>query len=606
VSSEHEGDGHAGGADEEIAGGPSERHGQDDRPARRSRWAVVAVAAAVLLTAGGGAYWASSADSGGAGRGGPAPLRLDGARLSLAVGEDAKPVASGGSTYRLTGTLPGGPASAAVWRPAGTVSKDQAKRLAAVLGVPGAVGTEQGSWRVGSEDGGPGLLVSKEAPGAWSYARVSHGTGQTATSVPDDVPASSPAGSPASPPAAGNGSGPAAGDGTASSDDAVAPVEGGSPARAGGSGTPPVPEQQARAAVAPVLDGLGLSGARVDASETVGALRLVTADPVVGGLPTHGWATTFQIDSGGTLTMGYGRLAELSEGDTYPVVSARQAFEDLGSPAEGQPDHGLTSCVVPMPRPMPQHEVAPAPGVTGAPGATSDPADPGDPGDPGDPDSKDTLRHDLPCVAGNGHPVEVRGATFGLAPQFVSGTQTLVPAWLFDTAQAGVSRTRVEPVVAVDPAYIDRSSGGGEHSGPGVPSGTSTGAPGSAGSATAQPGGPGSPEAGADPADPVNPADPQAPRPVRLTGYWTSGTDLTVSFWGGVCSTYSASVTEQDGKVLVLVTDRPDPSQQVCPAIAKRFTRTVRLKAPLGTGVVVDASTGDPVKASGGDPAAEE
>ena len=50
-------------------------------------------------------------------------------------------------------------------------------------------------------------------------------------------------------------------------------------------------EEAAKAAAAPVLAALGQEDARLDATRCPGAVRVVTADPVVGGLPTYGWPT---------------------------------------------------------------------------------------------------------------------------------------------------------------------------------------------------------------------------------------------------------------------------------------------------------------------------
>jgi hypothetical protein len=304
---------------------------------------------------------------------------------------------------------------------------------------------------------------------------------------------------------------------------------------------------------------------------------MVRADPVVGGLPTHGWATSFQVGSDGVPTMGYGRLVALAEGDTYPVVSARRAFKELNTVPGPQADYGIASCVAPMPLPEPEPESTATPTAPDAPAPTAPPSAPSD-------------DKTLPCVPGDGHPTQVRGAEFGLSAESVSGVETLVPAWLFDTAPAGVSNTSVTAVTAVDPAYTVDFVGdtGGD---------TSTGSPvpPDAAGGSAEPGDP-----SADPGysvDPQQPVDPRAPRHVDILAYHADGTALTLSYWGGMCETHHASASETADEVLVVVTETRSDQQEVsCAAIGKEFKTTVPLDAPLGAREVVDAKSGQPVK----------
>jgi hypothetical protein len=178
--------------------------------------------------------------------------------------------------------------------------------------------------------------------------------------------------------------------------------------------------------------------------------------------------------------------------------------------------------------------------------------------------------------------VQVRGATFGLALQFVSGVQSLVPAWLFDTAQAGVARTAVVAQTAVDPAYVTGGgSGNGSASPTPVPPGTVSPAP-------ANPGGPRRPV-------PPAPSGPSA-HTVDVTAYHAAGSTLTVTFEGGLCPSYTASADESAGQVRVRVTETPAQPGKMCPMIIKTLTRTVTLDKPLGTRTVVDASDGQPVR----------
>jgi hypothetical protein len=540
--------------------GPADDPGDPRRPARGSRLTVGVVAAAVLLAGGGGAYWASASGGGGAAHGRPAPLVINGvdlpAKESAAVGSSA--MAAGDGTYQLTGTLPKGPKTAAVYRADQQVSQAQVQRLAGLLGLHGPVTSDAASWRVRAAGSGPSLLVSRAAPGEWQYTRS--GAGQM-----DSQPGRSPAGSVSSPvqPSA-----------PAAPPQPVGPGDSGSSTGNAGpadSGTPPVSAEKAGAVAAPLLDGLGLSGARTDTAETVGAQRMVTADPVVDGLPTTGWATTLEVGPDGTLSTAGGRLASLTKGDTYPVVSAQTAFKQLSAPTVGLgSDNGLPACMVPL---RPEQPAAPA-----TPGQGTKPA------------QGNKLARTLPCVPGSGHPVQVRGAAFGLAFRYVSGAPALVPSWLFATAPAGVARTMVTAETAVDPAYIE---GGSSASSAPPPGSVDPGGPMQPGPApSAQPGGPTPSAVSPYPVDP----QPAAPR-VKVSGYQAVGSTLDVVFYGGICNPYKVTAVETASEVRVTVTAVSSGSQhKMCPMIARGFTQKVQLKQPLGSRTVVDASDGQPVR----------
>lgn len=503
------------------------------RPRRRSPLTVAGVAAAVLVAGGGGAYWATAATGGapaGASRHDPAPLVLTGGRGGPGEADDGgtgsgvtgSPPAPDGR-YTAVAPLPPGPGSAPLYLPGGQVPKDAVAKLAASLGVPGAVTLDHGLWKAGdTADGGPSLQVDRDAPGTWSYARY----GRTAHCEPPTGP---------DPDAASCTSGPADG----------------GPGRGGGI----LPsEQRVRRAVAPVLAALGLSSARVDARRTTGAVRIVDADPVVGGLPTSGWRTELRVGSDGRLSTASGLMGPLSKGDVYPLVEAGQALKDLNASAGTGSDHGIAGCPTVVPKAPPGRIDASPPGdpVTGSAG-------------PG-------LPHTLPCVPGADRPWEVRGAVLGLSARFVSGTRALVPSWLFDVAQPGVPVTHVVSQPAVDPRYIRQDA----------------------------------PAATTPPGDPQMPVDPGRPgrsagrQSMKVTSYAVRGKTLLLRFWGGVCSDYSASATESARTVSVKVTGtRKDPGQ-ICVMLAKSFTREVRLDGPLGDRMVVDLSDGEPVTPSEG------
>src|SRR5262249_45960077 len=91
-------------------------------------------------------------------------------------------------------------------------------------------------------------------------------------------------------------------------------------------GTPPIGD--VRAAAGPVLGGLGLDHATVRV-ETYPGLGLVTAAPVLDGLPTSGWETRLFYDQRLRLTAGSGWLGVREAGMAYPRVSARRARDAL-------------------------------------------------------------------------------------------------------------------------------------------------------------------------------------------------------------------------------------------------------------------------------------
>ncbi|MFJ1799376.1 hypothetical protein [Streptomyces sp. NPDC088180] len=155
------------------------------------------------------------------------------------------------------------------------------------------------------------------------------------------------------------------------------------------------------------------------------------------------------------------------------------------------------------------------------------------------------------CVPSNGKraPVEqtVEDAVFGLALNYVDGRPTLVPSWLFTVRQAPGGPENTVTQVAVDPEFIEK---------------------------------------------PETPA-PSGDR--KVTSYGADGRTLEVTFWGGVCSTYTASAEESAGQVAISVTEKPQEGKKACIMIAKELTRTVTLEKPLGDRTVIDAASGGAV-----------
>ncbi|MFD7747943.1 hypothetical protein ACFV2V_19765 [Streptomyces sp. NPDC059698] len=473
----------------------TERPDNDVTGSRRRRppLAVASVAAAVLLAGGGGAYWASTApgdaagaDSRAAAEDAARPLALDapadppgGASsdappAGIAPGEPAPsgpPVA-----YRAPGGLPDGPAEAAVHVAKGTVAPADVARLAKALGIPGTPRTEGTSWVVGDDDGPGALLkVAKQAPGFWTFAA-------TTPSKPCE-------------PGAMCANGPA-----------------------GAGGGEPVSEKAAKAAAAPVLKAVGQDDAALNAGQMMGDVRVVNADPKIGGLPTYGWSTGVQVGPDGEVTGGSGRLKAPAKGEVYPVVGADEALKQLNAESRGKGDGGrdIGGCATPVP-------------LEGEPKPPSEPQ----------------------CVPSNGKraPVErtVEDAVFGLAPHHAEGRPTLVPSWLFTVRQAPGGPEETVTRIAVDPEFVE---------------------------------------------------EPEVPTPSgdrKVTSYGADGRTLEVTFWGGVCSTYTASARESAGQVRITVTEKPQEEKKLCVLVAKELTRTVTLEKPLGDRPVIDAASGGAV-----------
>ncbi|MEU6475617.1 hypothetical protein ABZ858_01775 [Streptomyces sp. NPDC047017] len=461
-------------------GGPAGEGGSGGRRGRRPLVAV-SVAAAVLLVGGGGAYLATGAFGGpdgrteSAGSGGrtPPPLVLDGYAVAATGGTGGgNGIAPGepdpyGAAYRATGTLPAGPASAPVYAARGEVTRAEVARLAKALGVTGTPVADAQAWQVGTgKDGsGPMLRVTRRAPGAWTFSRYAPGT--------DDCKGVTCGPGSAVP----SGQGPAA----PSGQDPAAP-----------SGQP-VSVAAAERAAAPVLAAVGQSGARLDARQVMGAQRVVEADPVVGGLPTHGWTTGLTVGLRGEVVGGSGQLKAPVKGATYPVLDARRTLDLMNSAPRGDHRMGIGGCPSPVA-------------------------------------AKDRL--EAPCgrasQGSGGHDtLTVEKAVFGLAAQYSGGRQALVPSWLFQVrAPGGQDSGFTVPYPAVDPRYL--SSGTTAPASPAAPA-----TPGASGTAAAK------------------------TRDVPVTGYSARGDELTVSFEGGVCADYKVAAKEGAGQVTVTVTETP-------------------------------------------------
>ncbi|WP_367139976.1 MULTISPECIES: hypothetical protein [Streptomyces] len=492
------------------------------RQRKRSRLAVASVAAAVLLAGGGGAYWAATAweDDGGkggstpGGEGSPPPLALDapsaggptGPSQGIAVGEPDP----GGVRYRAEGKLPGGPRTAAVRLPEGEVGRAEVASLAAALHVSGTPELEGDTWRVGGPPGAdePVLQVARKGPGNWSFARFGS-IGKGCVHPPGSGPRTDPAAdlSPDKPVSCPQQEGRAA------------------------DGQPPVPEEKAKSAAAPVLKALGQDDSKIDASGLFGAVRTVNADPVLDGLPVFGWRTTLEVGSDAQLVRGSGQLQTPPKGAVYPLVTADEALKELNKGGgTGQPAIG--GCASPVPH--------------------------GDDGASGE----GPRGFAVPCPpkAPPRTPAVVTGAALGLSAQSVAGRQSLVPSWLFQVRLPGAEKEAAVTVAqpAVDPEFLVRHSPG-----PGRSESPGKGTPRSV--------------------------------PVHVESYSVDGNKLVLHFWGGVCQNYAASAEQSAAAVTVKVTGTEKQPGRQCVLMAKKFDETVTLDEPLGDRKVVDASTGEPV-----------
>ncbi|MEY9835924.1 hypothetical protein [Streptacidiphilus sp. EB103A] len=81
---------------------------------------------------------------------------------------------------------------------------------------------------------------------------------------------------------------------------------------------------------------------------------------------------------------------------------------------------------------------------------------------------------------------------------------------------------------------------------------------------------------------------------MTATGYSTSGTTLSVHFYGGICEKYGLHADESVSgvvRVTVVVTQGPKPGQ-MCAAVMTPQTVSTTLASPLDGRGVVDTTTG--------------
>lgn len=379
---------------------------------RIDRRVVVPALAAVAVSALG----VSAALLGGDPDAEPRTLQLSESRRAADAALGAPSTESG---YVLVGTLPSGrPDDAPAWTlPDGPADATAVQRLARALEA-GAPTREGAAWRAG------GLTVQDTSGQPWWWTPCPDGTVSSdgRTSCATDTPGVSGGGSAGS---SGGSSGGATGsgggvDGSTPDSGVVTPappLDTPVPAPAPtGTAVPeprgpvvpeptgsPVPVSTVEAAARPVLEALGLSldDARVETTPWGGS---VTVASDVDGVEAYGHATRVDVAPDGTVSHGSGWLAEPRRGDTYPLITAQEAFDRL------PPRMVAMLCPV---------------GPDGQ-GCTPPP------------------------------PAEITGARVGLSLQPLrDGGQVLVPSWLFTVKGS----PELVAAVAVDPKYLDTGDG---------------------------------------------------------------------------------------------------------------------------------------------------
>ncbi|WP_329386478.1 hypothetical protein OG625_27955 [Streptomyces sp. NBC_01351] len=373
---------------------------------RRPVWAVGSIAAAVLLVGGGTAYWGAAAHDDGARSQADSAPRDAGGPTGPGIAPGEPDPAGGPVVYRADVKLPEGPATAPAFSASGEVTSAEVARLAASLGIPGTPRLTGDVWLAGepADGSGPRLTVTAKAPGTWNFARhkASPGNG-----VGDDCVRGKDTCGPATLP-----------------QDMGNPV---APSTVAPSAGKPVSEEAAKAAARPVLAAAGLEGSPTDARLAQGSVRVVTADPEFGGLPTQGWSTRVSVAGDGSVVAGSGELKAPVAAAEQPVVGAVEALARLNARSSGQEGTGPgpSGCATSVPL-GPDTPV----GATDTPPCNPDPR-------PMKPPRTET----------------VKGATLGLVPGTVDGARGLVPAWLFQVAGQGGApgHSVAEPAAAEAP-----------------------------------------------------------------------------------------------------------------------------------------------------------
>ena len=271
-----------------------------------------------------------------------------------------------GSGWRLQGTLPSGPSSGRAYvLAAGDSTSSFVRTLAAALGMRGEPQHLKGGWYLVS--GTTELSVSELAGRHWTYSN--HGC--IAGPVLDPQTGAACAVAQSSPPAPASVK-PDAG-GVYPPRTVAAPDPGGAPGGSGVNSPPtfespvpvatpiPIPEN-ARRLTRRVLEAVGVNpdAAKID---TEGGQRSVAFSPEVAGSTVLGLETRVSVDEQGQIVDASGWLAAPTGAAAYPLISARQGYDQLLQQPQPMMALALPCRIVPG-----AHECAPTPDrvVTGA------------------------------------------------------------------------------------------------------------------------------------------------------------------------------------------------------------------------------------------------
>ena len=315
----------------------------------RSRWLMPASAAAAVAVV--VAVVGIVSAVGGSGPAQPPVLHLSnvaGGSVGLAIASAAGGSDKSGSSgiggapvsgarragWRLEGTLPSGPSTGRVHLlPPGASTPSFVSTLARALGMSGEPQHLEGGWYLVS--GTTELSVSELAGRHWTYSN--HGcivgpvldpqTGaacavaKSSPPIPAPVPVKPDASvSPVTAPGAPGGVYPPRALGTKTPGVAPQPIPVPEPA--------PVAENIARRRARPVLEAVGVSPDQAKI-ETEGGQRSVVFSPEVGGATVLGLETRVSVDAQGQIVDAFGWLATPTADATYPLISARQGYDQL-------------------------------------------------------------------------------------------------------------------------------------------------------------------------------------------------------------------------------------------------------------------------------------
>lgn len=271
----------------------------------------------------------------------PAPLPV----LAGDRGEGAEPAdAASGIVvapieYRTDGPLDELGGEAFAWELGGDADLDRIDALAEALGMDGEAVESGSGWEV--VDGARRLDVARQGGLPWSYSATAGGSvpgggssgsdGASKGPVPPELRPDDTVTSDAETPSAPGSVDPSRPDETIVCEMPPCPpgtacVQVCPPPRP--EGLPSGEEAEEIAGRILAAGGLDLDQADVRVEDQVSAW-LVSADPVVGGLPTVGMGSVVSVGGGGDVAFASGWLAEPQRGDAYPLIGSSEALRRL-------------------------------------------------------------------------------------------------------------------------------------------------------------------------------------------------------------------------------------------------------------------------------------